>query len=357
MDSRTSRKTIPVLARLGTMLALLLWAALATPPAHASAECEAMLSKKRISLVVPFKPGGGFDAYARMLAPVLEARTGARVVVTNLAGANGMAGVRAVATAGPGSLVLGLFEPRSLYERRQLDPSAPDPASVFVLGSLNTVPRLWVGKRGFDLRAARSRPLLAGATSAAVASLLLPAESLGLELKVIRGYPGSADRWLALARGEIDVVDGSADSLRTLLESSPEMAVVLALDDVPVEGHPGVPHLAGPGGLVDRLTSVAGFDPKERATRMAWAQLAVDLSVSTRAISVAASAPPALRACLDETIAGVLASDALKEAAGRARLDLKPTSGPALREALARIEAGLARNQALVKRLGGEGAL
>ena len=89
---------------------------------------------------------------------------------------------------------------------------------------------------------------------------------------------------------------------------------------------------------------------------MAWAQLAVDLSVSTRAINVAASAPPALRACLDETIAGLLSSEELKAAAGRARLELKPTSGPALREALARIEAGLARNQSLVKRLGGEGA-
>lgn len=314
-----------------------------------------MLEKKRISLVVPFRPGGGFDAYARMLAPVLSAHTGARVVVSNIPGANGMAGVRAVVSAAPGSLILGVFDPRYLYERRQFDPSTPDPASIFVLGGLNTVPKLWVGRRGLDLAAPRERPLLAGAVSTIVANLLLPAESLGLELDVVRGYPGSADRWLALARGEIDVVDGSADSLRNLLQSSPDMAVLLALDDAPVEGFLGVPHLAGRGGFVDRLTSVPGFDPQERARRMAWARLAVDLSVSTRAISVAASAPPALRACLDEMIVDLLAGEAIKAAARRARLELKPASGAALREALARVEAGLAENQKLVKRLGSEG--
>lgn len=354
MTARTHRRPACLPALPFALLAMLLWAACAASPARAASECPALLSKKRINLVVPFKPGGGFDAYARMFAPVLAAHTGSRVVVANLPGANGMAAVRAVASATDG-LTLGVFEPRSLYERRLFDPSSPDPASVLPLGGLNTVPRLWVARRGLDLRAPRERALLAGGTASVVANLLLPGEALGLELKVVRGYPGSADRMLALARGEIDLVDGSADSVVGLLEGMPEMSVVLAVDDAPLDGLPGVPYLAGAGGLVDRLTGAPGFDAKERARRLALAQLAVDLTVSTRAINVAASAPPAVRACLEGAVSQVLAGDALRAAADRARLELKPTPGRALREGLARIEAGIARNQALLRRLGTEG--
>jgi hypothetical protein len=338
----------------GALSALLVWAGLAASPAHAAPDCPSLLSKKRINLLVPFKPGGGFDAYARMFAPVLAAHTGSRVVVSNLPGANGMAAVRAVASATDG-LTLGVFEPRGLYERRLFDPSSPDPASVLPLGGLNTVPRLWVAKGALDLRVPRERALLAGGTASVVANLLLPAEALGLGMKVVRGYAGSADRMLALARGEIDLVDGSADSVVGLLEGMPEMSVVLAIDDAPLPGLPRVPYLAGPGGLVDRLTGAPGFDAKERARRLALAQLAVDLTVSTRAINVAASSPPAVRACLEQAVTQILDGEALRAAADRARLELKPTPGPALREGLARIEAGLARNQALLRRLGAEG--
>lgn len=38
----------------------------------------AALEGENISLVVPYEPGGGYDSYARMLAPYLEEEIGAK---------------------------------------------------------------------------------------------------------------------------------------------------------------------------------------------------------------------------------------------------------------------------------------
>lgn len=45
-----------------------------------------------LKIVVPFAPGGGFDQWARGLAPYLKKYTGANVVVENWEGAGGLVG-------------------------------------------------------------------------------------------------------------------------------------------------------------------------------------------------------------------------------------------------------------------------
>ena len=56
-------------------------------PTGAQAQDAASFYKgKVITLLVGFNPGGGYDTYARLLAPFLEQRTGATVVVKNVPG-------------------------------------------------------------------------------------------------------------------------------------------------------------------------------------------------------------------------------------------------------------------------------
>jgi tripartite-type tricarboxylate transporter receptor subunit TctC len=45
---------------------------------------------KSIRFLVPSAPGGGFDEYARLLAPYIEKHTGARVRIANMPGAGGL---------------------------------------------------------------------------------------------------------------------------------------------------------------------------------------------------------------------------------------------------------------------------
>jgi tripartite-type tricarboxylate transporter receptor subunit TctC len=62
---------------------------------------------KTVTIVVPYAPGGGHDAMARILAERLGTRLGQPVVVENKAGANGMLGAEYVTRAAPdGSTIL-----------------------------------------------------------------------------------------------------------------------------------------------------------------------------------------------------------------------------------------------------------
>jgi tripartite-type tricarboxylate transporter receptor subunit TctC len=59
-----------------------------------------------VSLVVPYSPGGGTDAQARVLAKALQQRWGQPVIVENLPGADGLIGTRKVVDAKPNGLTL-----------------------------------------------------------------------------------------------------------------------------------------------------------------------------------------------------------------------------------------------------------
>ena len=67
-----------------------LWMAAAIVASIAPAQAQDQpLAGKTIELVVGYAPGGGFDTYARTLAPELAERTGATVVVVNRPGGGG----------------------------------------------------------------------------------------------------------------------------------------------------------------------------------------------------------------------------------------------------------------------------
>src|SRR4051812_6125963 len=83
---------------------------------------------RTISLVVPYPPGGGVDALARIVADRLSAALKQSVVVDNRAGAGGNLGTRAVAKAEPDghTLLLGhtgtISINPSLYANAGYDP-------------------------------------------------------------------------------------------------------------------------------------------------------------------------------------------------------------------------------------------
>ena len=83
---------------------------------------------KPIKLVVPFPPGGGTDAVARLVANKLTTQTGWTIVIDNKPGAGGNLGLDAVAKAAPDGYTIGLGQTANLainpalYSKMPFDP-------------------------------------------------------------------------------------------------------------------------------------------------------------------------------------------------------------------------------------------
>src|SRR5215203_5772083 len=73
------------------LLALMIGCGVFASFAPAGAQDAGMpLKGETVRIYVGFSPGGGYDAYARMLAPHFEKKTGATVVVENRPGGGGL---------------------------------------------------------------------------------------------------------------------------------------------------------------------------------------------------------------------------------------------------------------------------
>src|SRR5262249_17985504 len=83
---------------------------------------------RTITLVVPYPPGGGVDAMARVVAEKLSGALGQQVIVDNRAGGSGLVGTRAAARAAPDGYTLFLAHTGSvainpsLYSNPGFDP-------------------------------------------------------------------------------------------------------------------------------------------------------------------------------------------------------------------------------------------
>ncbi len=99
---------------------------------------------RTITLVVPYPPGGGVDAMARVVAERLSAGLGQQVVVDNRGGGGGLIGTRAVQKAAPDgyTLLLGhtgtISINPSLYANSGFDPRK-DFAAIGLIASMPVV--------------------------------------------------------------------------------------------------------------------------------------------------------------------------------------------------------------------------
>ncbi|MFT4194942.1 Bug family tripartite tricarboxylate transporter substrate binding protein [Ottowia sp.] len=87
---------------------------------------------KPLKLLVPFPPGAGTDATARIVGQKLSEQLGQPVVVENISGANGLIGTRAMARAAPDGYTLGIAAPGPIAIAQFLFPTMPyDPEADF----------------------------------------------------------------------------------------------------------------------------------------------------------------------------------------------------------------------------------
>ena len=75
----------------------------------AAQEAAEFYKDEAIRWIVPYKPGGGYDEYTRVLAPYFEKYSGARVDVVNLPGSGGMKGAVEIFNSPADGLTVGII--------------------------------------------------------------------------------------------------------------------------------------------------------------------------------------------------------------------------------------------------------
>ena len=186
-------------------------------------DAAAFYKGKTVHFVVGLGVGGGFDAYARMIAPYLGQELGANVVVDNLPGAGGLLALNQIYTGQADGLRLLIVNgtPAGLGQLIEQDNIRYDLAKFDHLGVISAYPWIWVASKqsgvksiadalqpGRKIRWGGTGPSDGPADGAAITC-----EALKLECQTILGYRSSGEITLAMERGELDslyISDSSA---------------------------------------------------------------------------------------------------------------------------------------------------
>ncbi|HEY2532564.1 MAG TPA: hypothetical protein VGJ20_32300 [Xanthobacteraceae bacterium] len=206
--------------RHGRSLAIFVCAAatLAWPHDRSRAESTTAASfyaGKQITLVVGTGPGGGYDAYARLVARYMKAHIPGQpnIVVQNMPGSAGVAAAAYmynvarrdgtfIAANPPDYLLAELWSPEQMrFDSRKFG----------WLGTVSTITDVLTVFRSSGVQTiadARTKELTIGATAAIATNSLEPALAnalLGTKFRILKGYNGGSDPMtLAMGRGEID---------------------------------------------------------------------------------------------------------------------------------------------------------
>ena len=206
-------------------LAVALIAALAAAPAFAQ-----YYAGKTVTIVVGYKTGGGYDATARLLARHLPKHIPGKptVIVQNMPGANSIIAANHVYNVvKPDGLAIATFNRNlPIAQLTGVQGVKFDMTKFAWIGSAASESTILAIRADLpyksfeDLRRA-DREIVIGATGPGANTYdfpLLLKELLGVKLKIVTGYPSSADIMLAVERKEVDGRAGSYSSILRFIE-------------------------------------------------------------------------------------------------------------------------------------------
>ena len=238
---------------------------------------------KNVAWLLPYKPGGGFDVFARSLSPYLTKNLkmllpntkGGGIIIKNEPAAAGEKAISLLFNAPPDGYTIGAFTGGFLADQF-LTKKDYDLTKLTYLVRLDEMTRLLVTRKSGPknwqevVAASKSGPIKWGLPAYGreihIMSILAN-EALGLPVKFI-AFGGTSESLNALLRGDIQIITISEDSAKALIDAG-ELRVLLSFDkksaypdavSIQDMGHPelinpskGERFLAGPPNLPKRI--------------------------------------------------------------------------------------------------------
>ncbi len=184
---------------------------------------------KIVNLIVPHGAGGGYDTYARLLAPYIEKYLGCTIVVDNVTGAGGDVGRNKLWNAKPDGLTIGFTSGTAMvYSQVSASEGVQyDVAKVKWLARALAEPSVLVAptkgkyKSGADLLKATA-PIkfsVSGVGDDDFFALSIVAHALKLKVNPVTGYKGTKEASLAVITGEVDAFETSVSTMLPIIQT------------------------------------------------------------------------------------------------------------------------------------------
>jgi len=204
--------------------------------AESQAEVAAFYKGKNLNFIVPYKPGGGYDTYSRILRPYLEKHTGARVVVRNVPGAGGLLGVNETYTTSANGLTIGIQNAVASVTNQmsEIEGVRYDFTKFSWVGRMATNVRALAVRKGSsyktiqDLINAKEKVKM-GATGlggSTYVDAVITMKALGFPAEIIHGYDSSKEMDMGMLRGEIEILWGSYSSRRKMVKAGEQFIIL-----------------------------------------------------------------------------------------------------------------------------------
>jgi tripartite-type tricarboxylate transporter receptor subunit TctC len=169
---------------------------------------------KIVTLIVATSPGGDYDSRARLLARYMEKRIPGtpKIIVQNMPGAGGLRAANYLynAAAHDGTVLASLNQQMPLTQALGTTGVEFDLNKCAWIGNTMSSPIVlvsWHKSPAKTFAEAMERELVLGGTGAGSASVQVPLmlnSLVGTKFKVIPGYPGGSEIYLAMEKGEVD---------------------------------------------------------------------------------------------------------------------------------------------------------
>lgn len=276
-----------------------------------------------VDLVVPYEPGGGYDAYARAFGPYLEDCLDATIVVRNEPGAGGLVATNRTATAGAQENRVQIVNTVGLVSAQiaQANGVSFDLEQFGWIGRIAAPPNVVVVATGSPVQSLgdlvnAGRPVRFVTTGPGSNDYIAPnilAAAYRFPLEIVTGFAGAPEARAAVVAGNADAHILPVDSQLSAIESG-DVRPVVTLDE---ERDPFVP---------DTPTVYEAVAPDDRAKAMIDGLVA--LGQTGRALIVSPQMPQervdALRAAFQCAVGnGELVADLEQQ-----KRPLDPLGGP-----------------------------
>ena len=340
-------------------LALALGVGLATAPARAADDVGAFYKGKRITLIIGYSAGGGYDVYARLAGRYMTRHIPGNptFVAQNMPGAGSRKAANWLYNVAPkdGTAMA------TLGQNTPMDQALHESGIKFDVARLNWIGNLVIDNNILYVRANSGIKTVAdlkakggvvcggtGATSPSILNPQLVNNLIGAHIKIISGYPGGSAVNLAVERGEVNCRGSNSwASMKATLQRQMKEHAFNILVQFGLNKNPEISQYQGND--VPLITELATTDSDRRALALIVSGIGMG-----RPLVVPPGVPKerieALRAAFDAT----MKDPKFLAEAKKAKMDIDPLPGTEIQkiatETVATPAADVARAKALLER-------